>query len=275
MNERSGRDVERIPQKRADTAKFHARAVERVITKIRERLDEGHSLKEMAAVAYMSRYHFNRTFRQVTGLPPRRFFFGLRLEAATRMLLDTNSSITDICFDVGYNSLGTFVRRFSSVLGVSPKKLRKLRHLPAKDLRPFPGTKLNVGTACSTPGIRGQIQAPPDFSGPIFIGLFPGPIPQGAPIACAISLEPGSYLLAPVPQGPCYIFALGLPWPDTINDYFNYDEALRAGGKLVTVGDGTVEYGTICLREPLPTDPPILLNLPALLTRTFAVSTAA
>src|SRR6516165_4782877 len=94
--------------KRPATADSHERAVERVICTFRDRLDENISLKEMAAVAYMSRYHFNRTFRQVTGLPPCRFLTKLRVEAATRMLLDTDHSVTDICLEVGYTSLGTF-----------------------------------------------------------------------------------------------------------------------------------------------------------------------
>jgi AraC family transcriptional regulator len=253
--------------KRNDTAEFHSRAIQRVISRIRERLDETLSLREMAAVAYMSRYHFNRTFRQVTGVPPRHFFFGLRLEAATRMLLDTDNSITDICFDVGYNSLGTFIRRFSTALGVSPMRLRMLGRAPASSLLALAGNDVGFGPITAGPSIRGRVQAPPSFSGPIFIGLFPGPIPEGAPLACAICLKPEAYLLAPVPRGRHYVFALGLPWPDTVNDYFRYDTAVRAGGELVTVADDTVECAEICLREALPTDPPILLNLPVLLTK--------
>src|SRR5262249_12407032 len=120
--------------KRSETADLHERAVQRVICTFRERLDENISLREMAAVAYMSRYHFNRTFRQVTGLPPCRFLTKLRVEAATRMLLDTDHSVTDICLDVGYTSLGTFIRRFSDLLGISPMRLRTLRQSPSQDL---------------------------------------------------------------------------------------------------------------------------------------------
>src|SRR5271167_3796038 len=103
--------------RRSDTADFHTRAVQRVISTIRGRLDESISLTDMASVAYMSRFHFNRTFREITGLPPRRFLSALRVESATRMLLDTDHRVTDICLDVGYNSLGTFIRRFSEALG--------------------------------------------------------------------------------------------------------------------------------------------------------------
>src|SRR6476660_2716843 len=130
--------------KRPDTMQFHSLAIQRVISSIREHLDESISLGEMAAVAYMSPYHFNRTFRRITGLPPRRFLSALRFEAATKKLLETDSSITDICLDVGYNSLGTFVRRFSETMGMSPRRFRLfgkslVRNLPHRLEGPLNG----------------------------------------------------------------------------------------------------------------------------------------
>jgi AraC family transcriptional regulator len=251
--------------KRLETAEFHTRAVQRVISTIRERLDESLSLQDMAAIAYMSRYHFDRTFRQVTGIPPRRFFFALRIEAATRMLLNTESSVTDICLDVGYNSLGTFIRRFSGALGVSPMKLRMLRRSPPKALLTEVGIGDSATMSMSEPRIRGQVHAPPSFSGPIFIGLFRTSIPEGTPVACAIKFNPGPYLLAPIPRGRYYAFALGLPWPETVNDYFRFECALRGGGQLVSVSGDSVECDDIQLRPAMCTDPPILVNFPALL----------
>ena len=249
--------------KRPDTIEFHSHAVQRVIGVIRQRLDENISLADMASVAYMSRYHFNRTFRQVTGLPPRRFLSKLRVEAATRMLLNTDSSVTEICLDVGYTSLGTFVRRFSGVLGISPSKLRMLRQSPSKHLLrrlekdpvvPFP-----------PPSVVGRVQTTSSFAGPIFIGLFPTPIPEGRPVACATIVQPGEYLMSGVPKGQYYVLALGMPWPDTVDDFFRYDVALRGGGQRLTVGQGTVACDDIVLRAAATTDPPVLLNLPFLL----------
>src|ERR1700722_50787 len=251
--------------KRADTVAFHSRAVERVIAAIRGRVDETISLGEMAAVAYMSRYHFNRTFRQITGVPPRRFLSALRIEAAAWMLLNTDHKVTDICLDVGYSSLGTFIRRFSVVLGISPMKLRLLGQGPARSLphQKKDNTLNECAEAESTVG--GRVRFPCSFSGPIFIGLFRTPIPEGAPVACAVSLYSDSYLLTPVPRGDYYLLAVGLPWPVTMNDYFSYGSALRGGGELVSVRDHRVECQDIWLRAAAPTDPPILLNLPFLL----------
>jgi AraC family transcriptional regulator len=253
--------------KRPDTVAFHSRAVERVITTIRGRLDENISLGEMAAVAYMSRYHFNRTFRQVTGIPPRRFLSALRIEAATWMLLNTDHKVTDICLDVGYSSLGTFIRRFSVVLGISPMKLRLLGQGPVKSLPQQEKDNSQDECAEAEFSVEGRIQAPCSFSGPIFIGLFRTPIPEAAPVACAISLYSGSYLLTPVPRGDYYLLAVGLPWPVKMNDYFSYGSALRGGGELIAVRDHRVECQDIWLRAAAPTDPPILLNLPFLLSK--------
>ena len=228
----------------------------------------------MAALAYMSRFHFNRTFRQVTGLPPRRFLSALRVQSATRMLLDTDHSVTDICLDVGYNSLGTFIRRFSEVLGVSPMRLRSMRRSPAGNL-PQDAEPPPAASVAPDPAIVGRIQAPVSFSGPIFIGLFATAIPEGAPLACAIRYSSGVFRIARAPRGRHYLFAVGLPWPDNVRDYFKHDCAPRGGGDIVCVDRDVVDCGDICLRAAMPTDPPILVNLPVLLSKTYGARKVA
>jgi AraC-like DNA-binding protein len=257
---------DRVP-KRPDTVQFHSHAIQKVISAIREHLDESISLGKMAAVAYMSPYHFNRTFRRITGLPPRRFLSALRFEAATKKLLQTDSSITDICLDVGYSSLGTFVRRFSDALGISPKQLRRLRESPTNDLLKPLEKHSDNGIGNTRPSVTGRIQAASFFEGPIFVGLFPGPIPEGAPVACTVLFRPDNFVITGVPAGRYYVYALGLPWPQQMDDYFRYDSALRGGGETVTVSGSTVVCADIQLRAPLHTDPPIVLNLPVLLEK--------
>jgi AraC family transcriptional regulator len=250
--------------KRGETAQFHAQAVSRVISAIRGRLDDSISLKEMAALAYMSRFHFNRTFRQVTGLPPRRFLSALRVEAATRLLLDTNHSVTDICMDVGYNSLG-----------ISPMKLRDMRQSSTGNLLEHAKVDAVISKNERGPFVIGRIQAPETFSGPIFVGLFATSIPEGAPTACTIQHVAGSFQIPRAPRGRQYLFAVGLPWPEGVDDYFKYDSAMRGGGDLVCVDSDVVQCREICLRPAMSTDPPILLNLPVLLSKARALCEAA
>jgi AraC family transcriptional regulator len=255
--------------KRADTARSHSLAVGKVITAIRGNLGDNIQLSEMASLACMSPYHFNRTFRQVIGLPPRRYLGALRFEAAIKKLLETDSSIIDICMDVGYNSLGTFVRRFSDAMGMSPRRFRLFGKSRAKSLQERLEAQPN-GAKETQPSVKGWIESSSVPPGPIFIGLFPNAIPEGTPVACTVTFQPGAFTIVAVPKGHYYLYAVALPWAERMDDYFNYDSALRGGGNIIHVNDAAVECESISLRPAVAMDAPILLNLPALLTGKLA-----
>ena len=77
--------------------------------------------------AAMAPYHFLRVFRQVAGMTPHQFVLRTRLHRAAVRLRGSDESISAIAFDVGFNDLSTFNRRFRRVMGVSPSAYR-LRH---------------------------------------------------------------------------------------------------------------------------------------------------
>src|SRR5215471_21715534 len=108
------------------TAETHRLTVERVIRAMRERIYQPLSLEDMADVAHLSPYHFSRVFHNIIGVPPGEFLAALRLEEAKRLLLTTSLSVTDICFELGYASLGSFTTRFTQLVGVPPRLLRRL-----------------------------------------------------------------------------------------------------------------------------------------------------
>jgi AraC-like DNA-binding protein len=105
------------PVMRDSTLRSHYESVERVISAMRGQLDQPMTLRELARIGFASPYHFNRTFRQITGIPPLQFLYALRLDAAKRMLTETEKKVIDICYEVGYSSVGTFTHRFADVLG--------------------------------------------------------------------------------------------------------------------------------------------------------------
>src|SRR5438552_3162102 len=109
--------IEKATGCRPDTLSHRNRAVERVIQMMHERLDEPLCLRTLARIAFLSPYHFHRIFRQITGIPPSQFLTALRLQTAKGLLLTTPRSVTDVCFDVGYNSLGSFITRFTQLVG--------------------------------------------------------------------------------------------------------------------------------------------------------------
>jgi AraC-like DNA-binding protein len=79
----------------------------------------------LARVACVSEAHFIRTFRATFGETPHRYLQRRRVERSMFLLRETSRSVTDICFDVGFTSLGTFSRTFREIMGVSPSAYRK------------------------------------------------------------------------------------------------------------------------------------------------------
>ena len=79
----------------------------------------------VAAVAHMSEAHFSRSFRAVFGETPHRYLQRRRVERSMFLLRETDRSITDICFDVGFVSLGTFSRTFHEIIGETPSSYRE------------------------------------------------------------------------------------------------------------------------------------------------------
>ena len=107
------------------TLAAHSQAVEHAIQAMHTHLHEVLTLEDIASVAYLSPFHFNRVFRHLTGIPPGEFLSALRFQAARCLLLTTSLSVTDICFEVGYTSLGSFTSRFTRLVGLSPRLLRQ------------------------------------------------------------------------------------------------------------------------------------------------------
>src|SRR5688572_26294223 len=79
----------------------------------------------LARIAHVSPAHFTRTFRATFGETPHRYLQRRRVERAMFLLRETDRSVTDICFQVGFGSLGTFSRTFRAIVGSSPVGYRK------------------------------------------------------------------------------------------------------------------------------------------------------
>lgn len=86
--------------------------------------NEDWSVRRLSRVSGVSEAHFARAFKEAFGVPPHRYLLTRRIEKATALLRDTELSITEIAFQTGWSSLGTFGRTFRDVTGVSPSELR-------------------------------------------------------------------------------------------------------------------------------------------------------
>jgi len=105
-----------------------AEELNRRMLRSRDAIDRAYAgpldIPELASVASVSEAHFIRTFRATFGETPHRYLQRRRVERAMFMLCETQRSITDICLDVGFTSLGTFSRMFREVVGVTPSEYR-------------------------------------------------------------------------------------------------------------------------------------------------------
>jgi AraC-like DNA-binding protein len=79
----------------------------------------------LARLAHVSEAHFIRTFRATFGETPHRYLQRRRVERAMFLLRESDLSVTEICLDVGFASLGTFSRTFRDIVGESPTEYRK------------------------------------------------------------------------------------------------------------------------------------------------------
>ena len=260
---------------REDTIASHRRAVERVITSARERLCEPISLRDMSRVAYLSEFHFNRVFHQITGLPPAKFISAMRLDEAKRLLLNTDRSITDISFEVGYNSLSTFTRRFTQRVGLGPREFRYLaeRITPASVESLCAHYAELTGRASLNPSVEGFVDFPKPGEGPIFVGLFRAHIPQSRPVGGALLTSPGAFRIGPVPDGIYHLLAAALPrLADTLGYLLPDSANLLVGawnGPVIVRQGKTSGPFTVSLRPMTLTDPPLLVSLPFLLAETL------
>ena len=92
---------------------------------IREYYAHGVSLADCAAEAELSPWHLLRSFRAAFGETPQEFLTRLRLERARHLLTVTDRSVTEVCLDVGFSSLGTFSLLFKRHIGCSPREYRR------------------------------------------------------------------------------------------------------------------------------------------------------
>lgn len=268
----------------ARTLASHAPAMRQVIAAMRDQLAAPLSLDAMAEIACLSPFHFNRLFRATTGTPPGEFLAALRLDAAKRMLLTTSLSVTDVCFDLGYSSLGAFTTRFTQQVGLSPTRLRQMAHVLADEpLQPRITTHIDARRHITTlfGGAHGVVIAPPTFTGLVFVGLFPKPIPLGKPIACATLLTPGHFRMTQmnaVPDGAYYALAAAAPYSQDALTYLtpNADALVAVATRPVVIRGGQASESIALTLRPLdPTDPPILGVFPPLLSSPTAMRALA
>ena len=107
------------------------------LRRVRDRMDREYAqpldVEALARGAHMSAGHFSRQFRLAYGESPYSYLMTRRIERAMALLRRGDRSVTEVCFEVGCTSLGTFSTRFTELVGVPPSTYRA-QNRPAEEM---------------------------------------------------------------------------------------------------------------------------------------------
>jgi transcriptional regulator GlxA family with amidase domain len=109
----------------------------RRLLRAKDRMDgashEAWPVQRLARVSGVSEAHFARSFKEAFGLPPHRYLLTRRIERAKALLRETELPITEIAYETGWESLGTFGRTFRDITGESPRAVRERERALAQE----------------------------------------------------------------------------------------------------------------------------------------------
>jgi AraC-like DNA-binding protein len=101
-----------------------------LLRKVRDRIDREYAeplnVEALGREVGMSAGHLSRQFRLAYGEPPYSYLMTRRIERAMALLRRGDLSVTEVCFEVGCSSLGTFSTRFTELVGMSPSAYRRV-----------------------------------------------------------------------------------------------------------------------------------------------------
>ena len=127
----------------------------RRLLRAKDRMDaashEDWPVQRLASVSNVSEAHFARSFKEAFGLPPHRYLLTRRIERAMALLRDGDLGITEIAFQTGWKSLGTFGRIFRDITGETPSKVRLRARAAAAELQHVPAC---IVSAAHRPDLR-------------------------------------------------------------------------------------------------------------------------
>jgi AraC family transcriptional regulator len=147
------------------TVQFPARAAsglpwrsrERLLKALRADIPAVASVRELAAIAGLSRFHFIRQFKLAFGVTPMQFIENERMTRAQAMLLEGKRSVSEIAMALGYSEHSHFTRRFKAKTGVTPTEFAR------GATRSLSGTPRNIEPSLSNPSRDGPPSQHDDY----------------------------------------------------------------------------------------------------------------
>ena len=114
-----------LHEKQNGAKQVQTERLKRALGYIKENYREKISIDAIAKEVNLTRYHFCRVFKSLTGQTPVEYINYYRINQALRLLKDENLKITDIAFDLGFNNLSYFVKKFKEYKNCTPSEYRR------------------------------------------------------------------------------------------------------------------------------------------------------
>lgn len=138
--------------KNAGAGKTNGSILDERLSRARKFIDESYhqplDLAEISKQACLSRYHFLRLFRDAFDTTPHQYLIQRRIEKAKELLRSRSLSVTDVCFEVGFESLGSFSWLFRKCVGQPPASYRQRER---ESLKKVPGCFIQMFGLCQNP----------------------------------------------------------------------------------------------------------------------------
>jgi AraC-like DNA-binding protein len=252
---------------RAITEADHRDRIQRVLSQVRNEPERTLSLGDIAEIAALSPFHVIRVFREITGYTPAAIQTALRIQEAKRLLVAEGASVTDACFAVGFNSLGSFSQRFTALAGANPSEYRNAvarADAMADDLSRLERKPLMRMHERHT--VSGRVIADADRAAFYFVGLFPPGPPRGRPLRGDVLDAPGNFVIRHVQDGEYAIYCAAVAHPQHSVDWVMPDTEWQTGGGLSVrmVCGIPVHSLEIVLRERNPVMAPLVTTVMAI-----------
>ncbi|WP_314067936.1 helix-turn-helix transcriptional regulator [uncultured Vagococcus sp.] len=226
--------------------------------------------EEIASHFGYDKHHFSRKFKEINGFSVVEFLSSLKVEKAI-IKLDEEKRVIDLQGQSGFESSGSFTNTFKKYTGSSPRAYKTEMSETFSDIKRFEKDDRDQAVAYfeekSSSFCTVNIEVPDVFDkGIIFIGLFRTLIPNHRPISGLATKHLMGNTLTHIPSGDYYLLACAISRSNNSLSYFNLGNSLRGkeDGRLSFPNCSGNNY-TIKLREPIPEDPPILVNVGKLL----------
>ncbi|MFW2541018.1 helix-turn-helix domain-containing protein [Primorskyibacter sp. 2E107] len=241
-----------------------AEAVSAVIRQMKMPANGTVTLDEWAEYAGLSKYRLTDAFRSLTGIPPMTFHNAEKLEIAKRLLVFEDMSVTDTCFDIGFESLGSFISKFTAQVGIPPGRYAKTMRSTGFAELFMRALSHGLDDGAGTRATMRLVFERPILSGApgIVAAIFKRPIPSGYPKTWRfIHALSKSTTLPRDTAGYC--LAASLPIRPSMAELINLKPALIGRAALCPdVAETRME-----MVRPTVFDPPVTLAVPALFCR--------